>query len=59
LLLSCLVVAFAFGLYVRYIIKSAMASTPTAETKKSAVADPKKPAPAMPAESEQLAGKAR
>lgn len=58
LLLSCLAVAFAFGLYVRYIIKSAMAGTPTAATEKSAAAT-KKPAPPVPAATEQLAGKTR
>jgi len=59
LLLACLVIALAFGLYVRYIIKSAMASTSTAATEKRAAAVPKKPASPVPAQTEQLAGKAR
>jgi len=56
LLLSCLAIAFAFGLYVRYIIKSVMA--PVDVTEKGAAA-PKKPAPPVPAATEHLAGKAR
>jgi len=59
LLISCLVLALAFGLYVRYVIRSAMASAPAAATVKSVSAARKKPTPAAPAAAEQTAAKAR
>jgi hypothetical protein len=59
LMLSCLVVAFAFGLYVRYIIMNAMTGTRAAATEKAPAAVPEKAAPAVPGGAGQLAGKAR
>lgn len=59
LLLSCLVVAFAFGLYLRYVIKNAMAATRLAITAKTAPARTEKPAPAAAAATPVIAGKAR
>jgi len=59
LLLSCLVIAFAFGLYVRYVINRAMASTRAAATEKVPAAVLEKAAPAVPGGAGQLAGKAR
>ena len=55
LLLSCLVVALAFALYVRFIIKSTMAGKPTEKT----AAAPKNPAPPVPAATQELAAKSR
>ena len=55
LLLSSLVVAFAFGLYVSYVIKSATAATRTPAEKTAAVAT-NKPAPAA---AQAVASKAR
>lgn len=59
LMLSCLVVAFAFGLYVRYVIMSAIASRRAAATEKASAAVPEKAVPAVPGGAGQLAGKAR
>jgi len=59
LMLSSLIVALAFGLYVRYIVKSAMAGTPAAAKAKSAAAAPEGTASPFPAVKEELAGKTR
>lgn len=59
LLISCLVLALAFGLYVRYLIRSAMVGAPVTTPAKSAAAAPEKAASPVPAESRELAGKAR
>jgi len=59
LLLSSLVIALAFALYLSYVVKSAMASTRGAAPEKPAPSKTDKPAPAAPAAPPAIAGKAR
>lgn len=60
LLISCLVLALAFGLYARYLIRSAIETgAPVTTTAKAPAAAEKKAAPPMPVATEQTAGQAR
>lgn len=59
LLISCLVLALAFGLYVLYLVRSVMAGTPVAAPPKSAAAAPEKSPPRAAAETAELTGKAQ
>ena len=63
LLISCLVLALAFGIYLRYLVRSAImtVSPPETATLKAAApsASARKPAPPVAAASQQLAGKTR
>jgi len=59
LLLSSLVIALAFVLYMGYVIKSAMAATRAPASEKAVPATAAKPAPAAAAAAPAIAGKAR
>jgi hypothetical protein len=59
LLISCLVLALAFGLYIRYLIRSVAPGVPVTAPSKSKAAAPEKSSSRVPAETGELAGKAR
>lgn len=59
LLISCLVLALAFGLYVRYLVRSVAAENPVATPSKSAAAAPEKSPSRVTAVTGELAGKAQ